>query len=648
MGILLDGRSRAFLPAQAISWRGKRYSLIHNVADVKHAIGRDGLHEVVSIQLSLRRRFLTRLVHESLVQLNVEILEVRLQTTVTAQLQQCLHPTGQTHAADIKAGDHLADNRLHRLRSLKILLEGQPEAMLGTGSQLVDCDFQLSDPRRRIRCAPTMVVDYRPGSFRRKDYLRIIVQHMRAVSAARRTGTGSNMSVSKSGREALAARWVLPVGQPPVANAAVVVEDGLIAAVVTREQLSRDFAGTPVTDYGNAAIVPGLINLHTHLDYSALWLFDTDSPLFEWLKGLVGRAFKWSGEEWLESARLGARQIALSGTSCIADASYSGSAATAAAEIGLRAVVGLELFGVNTEGSAAGWQRWLDKFAAFAAGASHRLKEALKSGLVTLTVAPHAPYTVCPSLWMRACEWAEGRRLPVLVHVAESRPECEWIAGSFPEMDKFLTAVTADDIGPLEWKGQGLTPTGHLARHGLLTANTLAAHCVHLNDEDISLFKQSSVKVAHCPRSNARLRNGIAPLSKFVDAGLEVGLGTDSAASNDNLDLMTEARFALHLHRAAHPLFSLTAERALYMMTLGAARALSVADRIGSLEPGKRADIAVFSMANRVGASLERPFDLLVYGACPLLDLLVDGQYVVKDGQTVCPLEVSSRLSARR
>src|SRR5262249_5611403 len=162
-----------------------------------------------------------------------------------------------------------------------------------------------------------------------------------------------------------------------------VIEDGLITAVVSREQLARDFADTPIVDHGMAAIVPGLINLHTHLDYSALRLFDTDSPLFQWLQGLVGRAFQWTADEWLESARLGARWIALSGTTCIADASYSGSAATAAAEIGLRAVVGLELFGVNSDAAEAGWQRWLDKFASFEAGAGHELQEALKTGLVT-------------------------------------------------------------------------------------------------------------------------------------------------------------------------------------------------------------------------------------------------------------------------
>ncbi len=443
------------------------------------------------------------------------------------------------------------------------------------------------------------------------------------------------MSASKPGTLALAARWVLPIGQPAARDAAVVLDGERISAVVSQGELGRDFTNTPLIDYGEAVIVPGLINLHTHLDYSALRLFDTDSPLIQWIQGLVGRAFKWSEGEWQASARLGARQVALSGTSCIADASYSGAAATAAAEVGLRAVVGLELFGVNSDEAEAAWQCWTDRAADFEKRAGRCLKNAINLGLVRLTVAPHAPYSVCPTLWRRASRWAESRHLPVLVHLAESMQECEWIAGSEPEMDKFLTAITPGEIRPLEWKGHGLSPTRHLDRHDLLTPATLAAHCVQLDDDDIGLLKAHSVKVAHCPRSNARLRNGIAPLSKLRRAGIDLGFGTDSAASNDNLDLMAEARFALNLHRAAEPACSMTAGDALYLLTLGAARALGLDDQIGSLESGKKADIAVFSLTDWAGANADRPHELLVYGACPLIDLIVDGNHVVRAGQPV-------------
>jgi 5-methylthioadenosine/S-adenosylhomocysteine deaminase len=410
------------------------------------------------------------------------------------------------------------------------------------------------------------------------------------------------------------------------------LENDRILAVQDPARLRRKPPGSTIREYGHAVIMPGLINLHTHLDYTNLRLFDTESSLIAWIRGLVGRASRWTAEQWQASAAAGAREVALSGTSCIADSSYTGAAAAAAAATGLRATVGLEVFGLNSAEADRAWASWLEKLDSFQSSSDRRIKEAISAGRVRLTVAPHAPYSVSPALWRRALDWSAQRGLPLLAHLAESEHEHRWIASDDPDLDAFLASVVSGPLAPLEWKGHGLSPVEHLDRHDLLAPNTVAAHCVRLGDRDIELVRGSRLKVAHCPRSNARLRNGCAPVTRLVAAGVQVGFGTDSAASNDDLDLLAEARFGWNLLRAIEPGAAVRWQDVVRMLTLGAAGALGIESQVGSLEPGKKADIAVFSLADGALADAASPYDLLLHGSCRLRDLFVDGQQIVKDG----------------
>jgi 5-methylthioadenosine/S-adenosylhomocysteine deaminase len=168
--------------------------------------------------------------------------------------------------------------------------------------------------------------------------------------------------------------------------------------------------------------------------------------------------------------------------------------------------------------------------------------------------------------------------------------------------------------------------------HGLLNEGLIAAHAVQLTDNDIQLLRKQKTKVAHCPRSNSRLRNGAARYTDLLDAGVAVGFGTDSAASVDDLDVLAEARFAANLHRTRAPLHPFPAQDFIDKLTLGAARILGIDDRVGSLEAGKEADLAVFDIDSRVTYGLDRPYDLLLYGSCKLRDLYVAGREVVRSG----------------
>lgn len=205
-------------------------------------------------------------------------------------------------------------------------------------------------------------------------------------------------------------------------------------------------------------------------------------------------------------------------------------------------------------------------------------------------------------------------------------------------MEPFIEPAVRKLLADTPWLGQGRSPVQHLEHFGLLDSNLLAAHCVHVSPEDIRLLTERGVTVAHCPRSNIRLKNGIAPLKDMLDHKIKLGLGTDSLASCDDLNLLAEARFADSVHRACDPKRDpqLSAREILSLMTIEAARAIGRESSIGSIQPGKRADLAVFAVADNEPAAADA-HQLLLRGQVQLKDLYVDGRRVVANGQ--CSIE---------
>ncbi|MBA3992721.1 MAG: hypothetical protein C0469_04280 [Cyanobacteria bacterium DS2.3.42] len=469
----------------------------------------------------------------------------------------------------------------------------------------------------------------------------------RSKAPARFSGASEKDGIM-GGKLCLAARWAIPIVGEPIRDAVVVIDNGIIEGVYARPQFNTIYKNQQIEraeDYKEAVIMPGLINMHSHLDYSALRAFDTDLPFFDWIEGLVTRSRDWTSDKWFQSALYGARLAAFTGTSTIVDSSYSGQAAKAIAQVGLRGVVGLEIFGLCDADSDTGWTSWLSRFEALRDTDFPPLKEALEKQSITLTVSPHAPYTVCPSLWLKAATWAKKFSLPVLAHLAESEEECQWLAAGQERVQEFLafsmrTDIDSEKLKP-RWAGRGLTPVQHLKNYGLLNEWLVVAHAVHTDDADLTILSEHNVKVAHCPRSNARLKNGLAPYSKMLEHGITVGLGTDSLASNDDLNLLAEAQFALNAHRLKADddgeEHLTTARQLIEAMTMEAAIALKMDHLVGSLQAGKRADIAVFALPPTPLSDGEKealcPYNLVMSGGARLRDLLVDGQFVVSEGK---------------
>jgi 5-methylthioadenosine/S-adenosylhomocysteine deaminase len=343
--------------------------------------------------------------------------------------------------------------------------------------------------------------------------------------------------------------------------------------------------------------------VHTHIEYATYAGFGDGLSFAPWIGMHVERKARLATDEVLAIARVGAAACLSSGTTTVGDCSFAGATAQACAALGLRATVYIEVFG--------GEEAIASRFEPARAGI-----EASLSDRVRLGISPHAPYTVTPELY----DAAGALGLPVATHLSESADEAAYLRdGSGP-----WAALSELLVAPL-----GRSGIRELAARGLLDDRLLAAHCVTADEDEIALLAANDVAVAHCPRSNAQLGCGIAPLAALRAAGVRVAIATDSPASTPSLDLFEEMRVAMWLQRAhnADP-GALSAADALRMATLGGAEALGREDELGSLEPGKWADLAVVSLDGSPFDPVEDPVVAVVLGGSPdrVLATLVAGE----------------------
>ena len=397
----------------------------------------------------------------------------------------------------------------------------------------------------------------------------------------------------------LSADWVLPVSGPPVPDGAVSIEGGRIAAVGPATELG---AGRR---FPNAAIVPGFVNAHSHLEYAVYAGFGDGLGFGDWIGLHVERKGRIAFDDMEAIARLGAAECLRSGITAIGDCSFSGAAATACADVGLRGTIYLEVFGESPGVIETRFGPMRE-----------RIAEALSDGRLRLGVSPHAPYTCSLDLY-RACDELD---LPVATHLAESEAENEFLRTGGGAWEAF---------GDMLVKPLGTTGIRALADAGLLDRRVLAAHCVQADAEEIGMLSEHDVAVAHCPRSNALLGCGIAPVAELLAAGVRVGIGTDSPASTPSFDMFEELRMAVALARLADSESEAAAPaRVLELATLGSASALGLEGELGSLDPGKQADLAVVSLEGSPYLPWEDPAAAVVMGgsASRVLLTMVGGE----------------------
>jgi len=371
------------------------------------------------------------------------------------------------------------------------------------------------------------------------------------------------------------ARWVIPVDGDPIPDGALLIDArGRITAVGRAGEVPRP-DDIPEEFFPDAALIPGLVNTHTHLELSGLESATERTDFSTWIRMVRELKARRGASEFLNAARRGIAECWAAGVTTVADTGDSGAVVEALAECDGSGIAYVEVFGPHPD--------QLDESLADLKARVTALRGHAR-GRVRIGVSPHAPYSVSGALYGAVAAWARAGGLPVAVHLAESDAECALLAsntGAFAEMWR-RRGIPAPEP-------QGSTPVEWLARHRVLGPDTLCIHVVKAGERDIALLAEAGAAIAHCPLSNRAHGHGDAPLERFLAAGIRVGCGTDSVLSVGGLDLLAEVR-------AARRLAGLTADRAFRLCTSDAARAIGMGDDIGSLTAGKWGDVAVIGI----------------------------------------------------
>jgi len=413
------------------------------------------------------------------------------------------------------------------------------------------------------------------------------------------------------------ARWVLPISAPPFEDGTVAVARGRIAYVGPREGAPR---GADV-NLGDALLLPGLVNAHTHLELTAMRGFLEDLDFARWILRLnsVKRAVL-DRDRMLDAARLGLAEGIRNGITTYADTCDSGVALDAMVEAGVRGIMYQEVFGPDPSVCAASLQDLTAKVMEL---------RARETRLVRVGVSPHAPYTVSDPLYQAVAAYATRERLSIAVHIAESEFERELVEHG--------EGLFADG---LRKRGIAIAPRARssialLEKNGVLNARALLIHCVRVDARDVATIAGTRSPVAHCPVSNAKLGHGTSPVLDLLAAGVTVGLGSDSVASNNRMDLLAEGRAAILAQRARAAKHDLLCARdALVLATLGGARALGLDQEVGSLEVGKSADLAAFPL-DECTMPVHDPEAAAIFAlpGVPAALVTVAGRELVRDGK---------------
>ncbi|MFQ5988978.1 MAG: amidohydrolase family protein [Candidatus Methylomirabilales bacterium] len=395
----------------------------------------------------------------------------------------------------------------------------------------------------------------------------------------------------------LTARYLLPINQPAIRDGALLIQDGRILAIGPRIHLRKEHPKAACRDLDEAVLLPGLVNVHTHLELSTLrGQIDPGPSFVDWVLRLLERKRGLSWEAYATAVEQGITELVQSGTTCVGEVSSVGASFIWLKRRGLRGVVYREIIGLDDARAEAISEM---PFAHIEA-----MREEARGSPLDVGIAPHAVYSVSSRLFRLCRELQQRRGLKAAIHAAESPAEIEYLLSGTGEVrTRLLPATGWGDIPP---PTLGTTPVAYLDGLGMLDPACLLIHTVHITEQDLDILAKSGVKVAHCPRSNAYLDVGQAPLKALLDRGIPMGLGTDSLASNQSLSLWDEIRFA---HRTQSSLLS--PQEWITMATAGGAQALGLDREIGTLESGKRADVTAVTLERGV----TDPYEYLLHEA---------------------------------
>lgn len=402
----------------------------------------------------------------------------------------------------------------------------------------------------------------------------------------------------------LSAEYILPISAEPIENGAVVIEKDKIIAVGKLNEITERFPEIRHESFGEAVILPGFVNAHSHLEITAMrgFLDRQEHDFSAWLLKLTKtRAEILTDADVKTAAIFGALEGARAGITCFGDIGRFGVAGFEALKInGLRGVLFQETdFSPDNKTADTDFEKLKEKFL--------QLKET-ETNLVKAGISPHSPYTVSRKLLEKIAEYAIAKNIKISTHAAESREEMELLQKG----EGFFIGVY-EKFG-VEWEVPFCSPIEFLDKIGVLQAKPLLAHCINVSENDIKILQRNDSRIAHCPKSNAKFGHGIAPLEKFLDAKIKTGFGSDSVASNNTCDILEEARFGI---LSARNLLSkkrfIEPQEAIETATLGGAKSLGLENKIGTLESGKQADLIVVSLENTAQMPVHDVYSALLF-----------------------------------
>ncbi|MFC1891635.1 amidohydrolase [Thermodesulfobacteriota bacterium] len=389
-----------------------------------------------------------------------------------------------------------------------------------------------------------------------------------------------------------------------------IIEDGFIGiqgdtiSTIDKNHIT-DYSADAEIDAKGKLVLPGLVNGHTHAAMTLFRGLADDLPLMDWLNNYIFPVESNMDSEFVRTGTLLAcAEMIMSGTTTFCDMYlFEEEVARAAKVSGIRCLAGEVLYDFDSPnyGSVENGLKYTESL----------LAKWHNDPLVSIAVEPHALFTCSPDLLKAANDIALKHNAPLIIHLSETEAEIQQIQEAY-----------------------GKRPVAHLQSLGLISPHLIAAHCVHLNEQEIELLADSSVKVVHNPESNMKLASGIAPIPELLQKGVAVGLGTDGCASNNNLDLFTEMDTAAKLHKVhTGDTTVMDALTVLRMATIDGAKALGMGDITGSLETGKKADIIVIDTDKPHMTPMYNPFSHIVYSAAgsDVIHSVINGKLVMKD-----------------
>lgn len=384
------------------------------------------------------------------------------------------------------------------------------------------------------------------------------------------------------------ARWIIPVVPENriVENCAIAVHQGHIVAILPQEEAAKRYIPDRIEHLSEHMVTPGLINAHGHAAMTLLRGFADDQPLNDWLNNHIWPTEKqWVDEQFVrDGTELAIAEMIKSGTTCFGDMYFfPEQTAQAALEAQIRCQIYFTIFDFPSA-----WGSGPEDY--FAKGLS--LHDTFRENdLINIGFGPHAPYTVGNDTLKKVAVLAQEMDTPIHIHLHETAQEIE------ESLQKY-----------------GVRPSQRLMDLGLLSPLTQCAHMTQINDIDLAILQQSGAHIIHCPESNLKLASGFCPVEKLLKAGVNVALGTDGAASNNDLDLFSELKTAALLAKAVSSnAAAVDAHTALRMATINGAKALGIDDKVGSLEPGKQADIVAIHLGDLDLQPIYNPASQLVY-----------------------------------